>query len=170
MTINSDLATTHDEYQRAILGMRHPEVVLLPAGSALFRFASTRNVKSGASIPSHEWARGPWWFLEADYRKVIERYQAGALGLGTVARAAAAVQPSWSAMDVSIKARLRFDTNVYLGKGKTQHRDPLPNGMFVTLSGWPDIDQVYIPNLRGAAFAALEIVRQKVVTTDGFGF
>jgi hypothetical protein len=32
------------------------------------------------------------------------------------------------------------------------YRDELPNGMFVTLSGWPDIDRIYIPNMRGAAF------------------
>ncbi len=170
MTINADLAHTLDELHRAEMGMRTPQVTTLPCGTVLFRFASSQNVQSGASIPSSEWARGPWWFLEQDYRKLLERFQAGKLGLGTVARSAAAVQPSWSRMDVSIKARLRDDTNVYLGKGKTQYRDPLPNGMFMTLTGWPDIDQVYLPNSRGSAFAALQIVRQKIVTTDSFGY
>ena len=101
---------------------------------------------------------------------ILARHQAGGLGLGTVARSAGAVQPSWSLMDVSIKARLLDDLNAYSGKGRTQYRDLLPNGMYVTLQGWPEIDQVYIPNLRGPAFGALQIVRQKRVTTDGFGF
>jgi hypothetical protein len=144
--------------------------VTLPAGTAVFRFASTKKPKTGEPIPSSEWARRPWWFQEADYRTILVRYQAGALGLGTVARAAGAVQPNWSHMDVSIKAYLRFDTEVYVGKGKTQYRERLPNGMYMTLPGWPDITQVYIPGLRGAAFVTLDIVRQKIVTTDGWGF
>ncbi len=73
-------------------------------------------------------------------------------------------------MDISIKARLRFDTKVYVGKGTTQYRDVLPNGMVMTLSGWPDIVQVYIPDIRGEAFKTLAIVRQKRITSDSFGF
>ncbi len=170
MLLNTGLETTKDEFHRASLGIRNPHVVMLQAGDALFRFASTQNLKTGDSIPSSEWAKGPWWFLEEDYRKVIDRHQASSLGLGTIARAAGAVLPSWSLMDVSIKARLRYDTKAYIGKGRTQYRDELPNGMYMTLTGWPDIDQVYIPNLRGEAHVALEIVRQKRVTTDPFGF
>ena len=115
----------------------------------LFRFGSTKNLQTG---PPSTRASGPaaaWWFREPDYRKIIANYQAGKLALGTVARAAGAVQPSWSNMDVSIKARLVQDINVYTGKGARQYRDQLPNGMYVTLSGWPDIDQVYIPGSRG---------------------
>ena len=170
MRINADLETSKDEFHRASLGIRNPQVVTLQAGDALFRFASTQNLKTGDSISSSGWAKGPWWFREEDYRKVIDRHQSGSLGLGTIARAAGAVLPSWSLLDVSIKARLRYDTKAYIGKGRTQYRDQLPNGMYMTLTGWPDIDQVYIPNLRGHAFVALEIVRQKRVTTDRFGF
>jgi hypothetical protein len=170
MTINADLDSTKLEYARAAQGMRHPTVVTLPAGVALFRFASTKNPQTGAEIPSSQWARGAWWFQEADYRTIIGRYQSGRLGLGTVARSAGAVQPSWSLMNVSIKARLLDDIQVYLGKGATQYRDELPNGMYVTQTGWPDIDQIYIPGMRGPAFAALQIIRQKIITTDSFGF
>jgi hypothetical protein len=145
-------------------------ITTLQAGDVLFRFASTGNPRTGQSIPTTNWAGSPWWFLEADYRKILARHQAGALALGTVAQSAAAVQPSWSRMDVSIKARLRSDTEVYLGKGRPQYRDLLPNGMYMTLTGWSDVDQVYIPGLRGTASHALEIVRQKVTTRDGFGF
>lgn len=48
------------------------------------------------------------------------------------------------------------------------YRELLPNGVVVTLQGWPDIDQIDIPGMRGAAFGALEIVRQKIITTDRF--
>lgn len=170
MTVNADLNLTRAEFDRASRGMRNPQIVLLHAGDELFRFASTKNVQTGASIPSDQWARGAWWFQEHDYRTIIDRYQAGKLGLGTVGRMAGAVQPSWSNMDVSIKARLLDDINVYVGKGSTQYRDELPNGMVVTLAGWPDIDQVYIPGMRGPALTALQIVRQKIITTDSFGF
>jgi hypothetical protein len=170
MIVNEHLEQTKLEYDRALTGIRNPKVVTLPMGTAVFRFASTRRTDTGEAIPSTAWAHGAWWFQEVDYRKILTRYHAGALGLGTVARAAGAVQPSWSLMDVSIKAYLRYATEVYIGKGKTQYRDMLPNGMFVTLAGWPDIDQLYIPGLKGSSFVTLDIVRQKIVTTDGWGF
>lgn len=170
MPINADLATTKLEFTRAALGMRRPTVATLKAGDVLFRFAGTKNPQTGADIPSSQWARGAWWFQEADYRAILLRHRAGGLGLGTVGRSAGAVQPSWSLMNVSIKARLLDDVGVYVGRGATQYRDELPNGMVVTLTGWPDITQVYVPGIRGAAFLALQIVRQKVITTDGFGF
>jgi len=170
MVINPDLSRTRAEYDRASAGIRSPQVATLKAGDVLFRFGSTKNLQTGAAIDPSQWARGAWWFQEADYRQIITSYQAGKLGLGTVARTAVAVQPSWSMMDVSIKARLVQDINVYIGKGAKQYRDQLPNGMYVTLSGWPEIDQVYIPGIRGPSFTALSIVRQKIITTDSFGF
>jgi len=170
MIINADLETTKLEFARAVRGMRSPSVVTLHAGEVLFRFASSKNPLTGADIPADQWARGAWWFREADYRTILQRYHAGRLGLGTVARSAGAVQPSWSLMNVSIKARLVSDLKVYVGKGATQYRDELPNGMYVTQTGWPDIDQVYVPGIRGPAFGALQIIRQKIITTDSFGF
>ncbi len=170
MTVNANLSSTLDEFNRASVGIKKPTVMMLSEGDSLFRFASTTNMQTGESIPSDLWARGAWWFQEPDYRKILQRFHAGKLAFGTVARTAGAVQPSWSNMDVSIKARLLEDMNVYVGKGSTQYRDELPNGMFVTLSGWPDIDQIYVPNMRGAAFLNLSIVRKKIITTDSFGF
>src|SRR5262245_3074856 len=142
MTIHADLEVTKLEFDRAAVGIRSPTVVTLHAGDPLFRFASSKNPQSGVEIPSDQWARGSWWFREADYRVILARYQAGRLGLGTVARSAGAVQPSWSLMDVSVKARLLEDIKVYVGMGTTQYRNELPNGMYVTLAGWPDVDQV----------------------------
>src|SRR4051794_4559201 len=112
MVINHDLSITKQEYDRASAGIRSPQVVTLHAGDVLFRFGSTKNLQTGAKIDPSQWARGAWWFQEPDYRKIIANYQAGKLALGTVARAAGAVQPSWSNMDVSIKARLVIDINV----------------------------------------------------------
>ncbi len=170
MVVNENLAITRLEWNQVIQGVRTVTIRSLSAGTAIFRFASTKNPKTGVAIPSTSWARGPWWFAESDYRTILMRHQTGALGLGTVARSAEAVQPSWSLMDVSIKAYLRYDTEAYVGTGKTQYRDHLPNGMFMTLSGWPNIEQIYIPGLRCPAFVTRDIVRQKIVTTDGWGF
>ena len=125
---------------------------------------------ANARTAVHEYGGGAWWVREDDYRTILARYHSGRLGFGTVARSAVAVQPSWSDMDVSIKAYLVRDVNVYIGKAVPQYRDQLPNGMFVTIPGWPDIDQVYIPDIQGTAFYALRIVRQKTISTDDFGF
>ena len=172
MTINPNLQTTHDELSVASQGMRSPTVVCLPAGEVIFRFASTKRQTTGESIPSDQWARGAWWIREADYKVIIERFKTGHLSLGTVARSAAAVQPSWSNMDVSIKAYLLDDINVYVGRGSTQYRDVLPNGMCMTLPGWPDIEQIYIPGMgrNGSTFRSIKVQRQKVISTDNFGF
>jgi len=170
MTINPDLNKTKTELSRVQQGIRNPTVTTLPAGQVLFRFASTKDMRSGQSIPSSQWARGAWWLLESDYRKIIAKFRLGKLPLGTVGRSAAAVQPSWSKMDVSIKAYLLDEINVYTGKGSTQYHDQLPNGMTITLPGWTDIDQIYIPGMRSHAFRNLRIQRQKVISTNDFGF
>lgn len=170
MTFNPTLATTKEEYARASAGIKNPQVITLHAGDAIFRFASTKDPLTGASVPSSKWARGAWWFQEQDYQHIIDNYQSQNLGLGTVGRVAGAVMPSWSNVDVSIKAYLLDDVNVYIGKGAPQFRDPLPNGMYVTMRGWPDIDQLYIPGMRGTTFSAIRIVRQKIITTNSFGF
>ncbi|MCA9068721.1 MAG: hypothetical protein KDA84_07350, partial [Planctomycetaceae bacterium] len=168
--LNANLATTRLEFDRASQGIKRPEVQLLAAGEAIFRFASSRNQQTGQSIPSTEWAKGAWWVRESEYRKIIARHQSGRLPLGTVARAAVAVQPSWSNMDVSIKATVVKDIYVYVGQGSTQYRDQMPNGMFVTLKGWPDVQQIYIPGMRSTSFTAIRVLRQKIVTTNDFGF
>src|SRR5688500_18761218 len=112
MVINHDLGVTRVEYDRASAGIRSPRVITLKAGDVVFRFGSTKNLQTGAAIDPGQWARGAWWFQEPDYRKIIKNYQAGKLALGTVARSAGVVQPSWSNMDVSIKAQLLQDINV----------------------------------------------------------
>ena len=169
MPINANLAATKTEHHRASAGMKNPTVTMLKAGDNLFRFASTKT-STGADIPSEEWANGAWWFSEKDHNVIVTRFNAGKLPLGTVARVAGAVQPSWSRMDVSIKATLLQDIYVYIGKGSAQYREELPNGWFITQKGWADIDQIYIPNMRLGARAGLKILKQKIIQTNAFGY
>ena len=68
MTLNAGLQKTKEELARAKQGIRSPQVVTLPAGQVLFRFASTKNRVTGENIPSTNWARGAWWIQEHDYR------------------------------------------------------------------------------------------------------
>ncbi|MEL6108770.1 MAG: hypothetical protein AAFU85_22410 [Planctomycetota bacterium] len=169
MTVNADLATTKAEWDRASDGIVRPEICTLAAGEAIFRFASTRHLGRDKPTDSSTWAKGAWWVRERDYHRVLVRYQSGNLGFGTVARSALAVQPSWSLMDVSVKAYVEEDILCYSGLGKTQYHDVLPNGMKVTLAGWPDITQLYLPGMRTGTLDALRIVRKKIITTDNWG-
>ena len=167
---NGDLEQSNDEYALAARGMRRPQVTLLRTGEVVYRFASSKGVRSGKAVPSEKWARGPWWVREKEFRKIVARYWKGEFGLGTVAREALDVMPSWSFMDVGIRARVVAPIKAYASAGSTQYRDQLPNGWTVTMGGWPDVEQLYIPGLRGEAFAALRVEEQDLVSTDGFGF
>lgn len=170
--VNQDLSTNHPEYVYASRGIRSPQVETLPAGQVLFRFASTKIIKNGELFPSDSsrWANGAWWVLEEDYRKIITRFLQGKLPLGTTARSAVAVQPSWSLMDVSIKAYIINEMRVFKGVGSTQYHDMMPNGMRMTLTGWSDISQIYIPNMRGQARPNIRVKRQKVISSNSFGW
>ena len=170
VTINANLETTKLEYAKAIQGMRSPTVVTLRKDTSLFRFASTKNPLTGQVVESTARVKGAWWFQEADYRKIVDRFHSAHLALGTVATSAGAVQPTWSLMDVLIEARLAEDVNVYVGNGSTQFRAELPNGMYMTLPGWPDIVQVYIPDIHGAAFRAIRVLREEIIASDNFRF
>ena len=170
MTINAELRTTLAEYEYAAEGIVRPEVTTLAAGDAIYRFASTRHLGRDQSTPSSEWPKSGWWMRECDYRRVLARYEKSKLGLGTVARSALAVQPPWSLMDVSIKAYVEEEILCYSGRGKTQFRELLPNGMKMTLTGWPDITQLYIPGMRTGTLKSLRIVRKKIITTDNWGY
>ena len=170
--INDGLSSSHLEFKRASEGICKPVVELLKADQFIFRFAGTEKIEKGKRVPSKssEWADGAWWILAEDHRKIIAAFRANGLNLGTTARSALAVQPSWSLMNVSIKAFLLNDMYVFSGKGQTQYRDTLPNGMTTTLSGWPDIKQVYIPGMRGASKRNIRVTKQKVVRSHSFGF
>jgi hypothetical protein len=170
MTVNSDLMTTKLELAEAAKGLRRPAITMLAMGATLFRFGSSKNPQSGKANSRDERVRRAWWFQGADYETIVERCHAGQLPLGTVARSAGAVQPSYSLMDVLIQAQLLQDILVYVGQGTTQYREVLPNGMFVTLKGWKEINQIYIPGIRGSSFRALQIMREEPIATNTFGY
>lgn len=170
-----DLSQFTDHARR---GMRSPAVVTLRAGEALFRFASTAR-HDGTSIPSNTWAASPWWMYEADYHAIlaVHRQSQAAHGrngqtLGMVARGAMAIQQSWSRLDVRIKAVVLQDINAFLGLGRTQYRELAPNGMYFTLPGWPDVRQLYIPNISDRTGLtplfrqALDVRTQKIVSSQ----
>ncbi len=172
VVVNDSLTTDHPEFSRAAAGIRKPTVVTLDAGQVIFRFASTERIENGKRLPTNsaDWANGAWWVKEADYRIIISEFLKSKLSLGTIARSAAAVQPSWSLVDVSIKAHIINDMKVFEGVGAPQFNDSLPNGMKMTLSGWPNVSQLYIPNMRGTARGNIHIQRQKVISSHSFGF
>ena len=168
--VNDGLSRAHPEYSRAGGGIRRPEVMLLESGVELHRFSSTKDIEKDEPTESKDWAGGSWWVLNEDYRKIISRYKRHNFKLGTTARSALAVQPSWSLMDVTIKAVVIHDMYVFHGRGSTQYNDELPNGTKVTLSGWADVTQIYIPEMRGVARRNLRIKKQKIISSHSFGF
>jgi hypothetical protein len=145
-------------------GLRQPRVDCLQTGEILFRFASTERSKD-------LWASGPWWVREQDYRKIVRAHEQSDWSLGLTGRSALAVKQGWNQMDVVVKALVMQDINVFCGLGRTQYRELLPNGWYLTLRGWPDIEQVYIPNIGGphgrtlVGYQALKVLRQKRVSS-----
>jgi hypothetical protein len=128
-------------------GLRSPQVVTLNAGQGLFRFSST-------SSPQHLWAAGPWWMYEHDYQKIVAEYQLSrarhgedGLTLGYLGRAAMAVKQSWSKMDVVVKAIVSQDIKAFAGLGRSQFNERMPNGIRITWKGWPNVQQLFIPNI-----------------------
>lgn len=153
-------------------GMRSPRVVTLKSGQVLFRFAST-------TTGSEMWAAGPWWMYEHDYHKIIAAYlesraQHGedGLTLGFLARAAVAVKQSWSRTDVVVKAIVNNDVKAFAGTGRSQYNESMPNGMHVTWRGWPNVTQLFIPNIGDRngrtllGYQSLLVLRQKVVKSQ----
>jgi hypothetical protein len=168
--INEDLHGTRLEYAEASNGIRDPGVTILMPGEDLYRFASSVNPGSRRKVPIQAQIERGWWFRSRDWQKILKSYLSGALNLGTVARIAGAVQWSWSNMDVLVKARVLSEIEAWEGFGRPQYRDILPNGMAVTLRGFPDVVQLYIPGMRSGAAAALRIVDWlEVTSTDKFG-
>lgn len=171
MNLNSDLDLSKlPDIARS--GLRSPRVVTLTSGQVLFRFASTTN-------PREIWAAGPWWMYEHDYNKIVAAYlesraQHGedGLTLGFLGRAAAAVKQAWSKTDVVVKAVVNNNVKAFAGGGRSQYNEPLPNGMHVTWRGWPNVEQLFIPNIGDrngrtlVGYQALLVLRQKRVKSQ----
>jgi hypothetical protein len=121
--INENLQKTRREYADASIGIRNPAVTTLMPGSDLYRFASSVDPGSGRKMPLQAQVGRGWWFRSRDWQKILKAYLSGALNLGTVARIAAAVQWSWSNMDVFVKARVLVEVEAWEGFGRPQYRD-----------------------------------------------
>jgi hypothetical protein len=127
--------------------MRNPRAVTLAMGQVLYRFASS-------DTPEAMWAAGAWWLYERDFQKIVEQYRLsherhgeGGLTLGWLGRVAAAVRQGWSKTDVLVKASVKRELTAFAGRGRTQYKERAPNGILYTYAGWPDVEQLYIPNL-----------------------
>jgi hypothetical protein len=145
-----DLANlTSKERQRILSGMRSPRVVLLHPGEVIYHFASTEGKKKKdlVAIPPSRWTAGAWWTYERDFRKIYAQHLNSDWSLGLTARSANAIQQSWSRVDVMVEAIVIKEINAFAGQGRTQYREMAPNGMYITLLGWPDVTQLYIPNI-----------------------
>jgi len=167
--INDGLAKSLLEYGRAEKGIRDPRVTILQPGEDLYRFTSSRLPGSKTPTPFSRQVHGPWWFRSRDWQKVLLSYLSGRFSLGTVARIAGAVQWSWSDMDVLLKARVVDPIEAWEGHGRPQYRDVLPNGMAVTLTGFPNIVQLYIPGMPAASAGLRLIDRISVASTNAKG-
>jgi hypothetical protein len=150
------------EQNRLRSGMRAPRVVRLFKGEKVYRFASSFDRYKGVAIPPAQWATGPWWFREQDFRKIEDaeahslKVHGGdrnkALTLGFLARWAGAVKQEWSNVDRLVSAELLADLEVFAGAGRTQHGERPPTGVVkynlrITWQGWNDVEQLYVPNL-----------------------
>lgn len=128
-------------------GMRNPRAVRLAAGEVLYRFASS-------DAPEATWAAGAWWVHERDFQKIVEQYRLSrarhgddGLTLGWLGRVAAAVRQGWSRTDVLVKASVRKELPAFAGRGRTQYKEVGPNGILHTYSGWPEVEQLYLPGI-----------------------
>lgn len=122
-------------------GIRTPRVRHLSPGTKIYRFASS-------SVPQPQQAAGPWWFGQKAFawikQDALDNHGRG-FGLGWSGRRALAIRQGWSRVDVLIEASISEPINIFYGRGTKQYREVMPNGMYVTWEGWPNIDQWFIP-------------------------
>ena len=167
--INEGLSKNHPEYVKAARGIRDPTTTILSPGEDLYRFTSSRVPGTGVPIPAVSQTTGPWWFRSRDWQKILRSYLKGPFRLGTVARFAGAVQWSWSDMDILLKARVVQGIEAWEGTGLPQFRDVLPNGMAVTLKGFPDVVQIFIPGMPDSARGLRLVDRLSVASSTSHG-
>ncbi len=140
-------------------GIRSPRVRQLSPGTKIFRF-------SNSSVAAASQAAGPWWFGDKAFQQIkrdaLGNHDKG-FGLGWSGRRALAIRQEWSQVDVLIEATIAEPINVFSGLGTKQYRERMPNGMFVTWEGWPQVDQWFIPNINDA-FSMMTPLGKKVIT------
>lgn len=138
-------------------GLRNARVITLHAGQLLFRFASSQG-RDGVGLPRHLWPARPWWvtwenykLIVAEVKKSFQLHGKDRLTLGYMGRVALAVQQSFGRADILVKAKVASGINVFTGRGATQYNEEMPNGWRITMTGWPQIEQLHIPNINDRA-------------------
>lgn len=149
MILNEGLKA-QDAPEDAKKGLKHIEVTPLFSGEDLYRFSSRKS-------PSYT----PWWIRRTDFqifvrewgdanKELRERYPGGKWKVGYYARVAFGVQQSWkNDMDLIIHAKVKAGVQIqaFIGMSRTQYHDLAPNGMTITLTGSPNVRQIYIPDI-----------------------
>lgn len=139
------------EKDRIKSGMISPRVRKMSPGTKLFHVADAERAAKGkrssgsATLEFADVEAGCWWYGQKAFNKMMEYcVQADReknRGLGYAAREACAILPIWNDCDVLVEAILVKTAPVFYGVGRAQSDGK------ITLSGWEDIHQWYIPGL-----------------------
>ena len=154
--LNSNLSLAEiDKYWPDLRqGMHSPQCPLLSA-QKIYRFSSHR-------LPEEKQITSPWWFADADFKKLGPYLRLDPTNPGLVARLQGAVCYEWSEMDLLITAELTCATKVFQGPGRIQV-EPTKNDSVIIYQPPQDLNQTYIPGLRpGRGRPADPKVRQAI--------
>lgn len=134
--------TLNDQFQYSDLqsGMLVQEIITIPAGSFIYRFAASDK-------PYQTQISSPWWFTEQEFQKLQRYFRLNTQNLGFIARAQGAVKYEWSMLDLLIKAVTQQPIKGFTGPGKWV-MEKTPTGSTITFQAPADLFQFYLPNLR----------------------
>ncbi|MFK7819259.1 MAG: hypothetical protein AB8G99_11105 [Planctomycetaceae bacterium] len=136
------LSLTRREKDNLLSGMAAPAVRRLSPGTKLYRVADQGRASSTTSKVDGE--AGSWWFGKKAFGKILQyclQHDELGRGLGYAAREACAVLFGWSSCDLLIEAYTIGNVRIFYGKGNPQSEAG------VTLPGWDDVDQWFIPGI-----------------------
>ena len=120
-------------------GMHSPECVVLEP-QKLYRFSSR------CLVPEKQ-ISSPWWFGEADFKKLAPFLSLDSFNPGFIARLQGAVCYEWSTMDVLLTAELAAPIRVFQGPGKIQVERNKSQSVII-FQPPQDLSQTYIPGVR----------------------
>ena len=120
--------------QRAEKGIISPKPELLKLGECIYRFSSSDRGTFG-------YQAGEWWIREADFDEIVERAARKGVDLGQKAHWDLAVLPSWSKMNIVVKARVTGRIWAWVGLAKPQ-QELSPNGRAIRMYGHRTVHQL----------------------------
>ncbi len=125
--------------QRAEKGIISPQPELLKPGECIYRFSSSDRGTFG-------YQAGEWWIREADFDEIVERAARKGVDLGQKAHWDLAVLPSWSKMNIVVKARVTGRIWAWVGLAKPQ-QELSPNGRAIHMYGHRTIRQLFLDDV-----------------------